>query len=111
MKLVELSQFLCYHGTISSELGWIILILISKVNADILWIGILEVLWGVMGSIIDTSIKKDVTFHDFMHRFHAEIVTVTKSMELKLEKELVSMDQDPLFLVFLDLRKSYDKLD
>ena len=31
-------------------------------------------------------------------------------MELKLAQELESEDQDPLFLVFLDLRKAYNKL-
>ena len=29
-------------------------------------------------------------------------------MELKLTQEIVSIDQSPLFLVFLDLRKAYD---
>ena len=32
-------------------------------------------------------------------------------MELKPDQELESVDQDPLLLVFLDLRKAYDNLD
>ena len=32
-------------------------------------------------------------------------------MELNLAQELSSIDQDPLFLVFLDLRKAYDTVD
>ena len=32
-------------------------------------------------------------------------------MELKLAQELVSVDQDPLLLVFLDLRKFYYNID
>ena len=32
-------------------------------------------------------------------------------MELKLSQELVSVDQDPVYLVFLDLRKAYYNLD
>ena len=32
-------------------------------------------------------------------------------MDLKLVQELASIDQDPLFLVFLDLRKAYDIVD
>ena len=35
----------------------------------------------------------------------------TAIMELNLEQELASVDQDPLFLVFLDLRKAYESLD
>ena len=32
-------------------------------------------------------------------------------MELNLAQELASIDQDPLFLIFLDLSKSYDTVD
>ena len=32
-------------------------------------------------------------------------------MELNLTQELASMDQDPLFLLFLDLRKAYDTVN
>ena len=32
-------------------------------------------------------------------------------MELNLAQELVSVDHDPLFLVFFDLRKAYDTVD
>ena len=32
-------------------------------------------------------------------------------MEIKLAQELVSVEQDPLFLIFLDIRKAYDNLD
>ena len=32
-------------------------------------------------------------------------------MELKLAQELARIDQDPLFLVFLDLIKAYDTMD
>ena len=32
-------------------------------------------------------------------------------MELKIAQEIASIDQDPLFLVFLDLRKAYDIVD
>ena len=32
-------------------------------------------------------------------------------MELNLAQELIRIDQDPLFLVFLDLQKAYDTVD
>ena len=35
----------------------------------------------------------------------------TANMELKLVQELTGVDQDPLLLVFLEPRKSYDNLD
>ena len=64
-----------------------------------------------MEAIIDTCINKAVKFHDFLHRFCAGRRTGTAIMELKLVQELASVDQDTLFLVFLDLRKEYDNLD
>ena len=63
-----------------------------------------------MGVVIDTRIKKAVTFHDVLHGFHIGRGMGTSIMELKLAQDLASVDQDPIFLVFLDLRKSYDNL-
>ena len=34
-----------------------------------------------------------------------------RKMDQKLAQELSSVDQDPLFIVFLDLRNAYDNLD
>ena len=64
-----------------------------------------------MDAIFDTRIKKAVTFRDVLHRFCAGGETGTAIMELKIMQELACVDQDPIFLVFLDLRKAYDNLD
>ena len=36
---------------------------------------------------------------------------MTAILELKLNQELISIDQDPIFLMFLDLRKEYVTLN
>ena len=59
------------YGTISAHLGRKILILIPKGNEDTQGIGLLEVLWKVIEDIIDTLIKKEVMFHEALHRFCA----------------------------------------
>ena len=64
-----------------------------------------------MGAVIDTRIKKAVTFHDVLHGFHIGRGMGTSIMELNIAQDLASVDQDPIFLVFLDLRKAYDNLD
>ena len=46
-----------------------------------------------------------------MNRFCAGKGAGTAILELKLAQELASVDQDPLLLVLLDLRKAYDNLD
>ena len=45
--------------------------------------------------------------HDVLHGFRAGKGTGTAIMELKLAQELDNIDQDLLFLIFLDLRKAY----
>ena len=61
--------------------------------------------------MIDTWIKLVAQLHCVMHGFCSGRGTGTAIMELKLAQELVSVDQDPLLLVFLDLRNSYYNLE
>ena len=49
--------------------------------------------------------------HGVLHRFRTGIGTGSDIMELKLAQELDSIYQDPLLLVFLDLRKAYNTVD
>ena len=48
---------------------------------------------------------------DFLDGFRSGRGTGTAIMELKLAQDLASIDQDPLFLVFLDILKAYDTVD
>ena len=63
-----------------------------------------------MEVIIDTRINKDVTFHDILHIFRVGVGMGKNIMELNRSQDMESVDQDPLFLVFLDLRRAYDNL-
>ena len=71
----------------------------------------LDVLWKVVEALIDTRIKTVVQFHDVLHGFCAGRGTGTTITELKISQELVSVDQDLLFLALLYLSKAYDNLD
>ena len=61
--------------------------------------------------LIDTCLCASLEMHNIYHGFRAGIGTVTDIMELKLAQDLASIDQDPIFLVFLDLRKAYDTVN
>ena len=87
------------------------LILTPKVNVNTLGIVLLEVVWKVMKAVIYTQIKTVVQLHDVLHRLFLGRDTGTAIMVIKLAQKLASVDQDPIFLVFLDLSKSYDNLD
>ena len=70
----------------------------------------LEVVWKVVEAVIDTQIKSVFQYHGILHGFCTRRGTRTTIIELKLAQELESVDQDPPFLLFLDLRKACDNI-
>ena len=63
------------------------------------------------GVLIDTRLRASLHLHDVLHGFRSGRGEVTAIMELKFPRELASIYHEPLFLVFLDLRKVYDTVD
>ena len=100
-----------HTGEIPQELGWTILVLIPKGNTNIQGIGLLETLWKVVEVLVDTRLRASLQMHDVPRGFRYGRGTVTDMMELKLAQDLSRINQDPLFLLFLDLRKYYDTVD
>ena len=98
-------------GEILQELGCTILVLITKGTNNTRGIGLLETLWKIVEALIDTRLCASLQMHDFLRRFRAGRGTGTAIMELKPAQELASIDQDPIFLLFLDLWKAYDTVD
>ena len=98
-------------GDIPQDLGWNFLVLIPKLVTNTWGIGLLETLWKVVEDLIDTRLRASLQMQDVLHRFRDGRGTGTAIMELMLAQELSSIDQSPLFLVFLDLRKAYDTVD
>ena len=73
-------------------------------------IGVLEILWKIVEAIIDTRIKTVDMFHEVLHGLHTSRVTSTAIMEIKMAQEIAIIDQEPLFMVVLDLRKTCNNL-
>jgi Reverse transcriptase (RNA-dependent DNA polymerase) len=71
----------------------------------------MEVIWKLIEAIIATRVDKVVQFHDCLHAFRHLRGTDTAILEAKLVQELACNDQEPLFYIFLDLRKAYDTID
>ena len=61
-----------------------------------------------MEAIIEIRLRTSVRLHNFLHGFRAGRGMGTPILDLKLAQELDSVDQGPLYLVFLDLQKSYN---
>ena len=104
--LVDLVQHMWRTGKIPQDLGCTILVLITKGTTDTRGIGLLETLWNVVEVMINTRLRASLQIHNVFYGFRTGRGIGTAIMELKLTQELSSIDQDPLFLVFLDLRKS-----
>ena len=68
-------------------------------------------LWTVAEETINTRLRARVRLHNVLHGFRIGRGTEKAILELKLVQELAIMDQDPLFLVFFELRKAYDTVD
>jgi hypothetical protein len=74
-------------------------------------IGLTETLWKIIEAIVDTRCRVAIRFHDILHGFIQRRGTGTAILEAKLAQELAAIENDPLFVVFLDLQKAYDTVD
>ena len=109
--LVDIVQNMWRKGDTPQELRWLVLVLIPKGTTNTQGIGLLETLWKVVEALIDTRLRSRLQMHDVLHGFRAGRGMGMDIMDLKLVQELASIDRDPLFLIFLDLSKSYDTVD
>ena len=109
--MVDLLQHKGPTGEIPQELGWTFLVVIPKGTTDTRDIGMLETLWKVVGALINTGLCASLQMQGVLHGFSPGRGTRTSIMEIKLAQDLASIEQDLLFLVLLDLRKTYDTVD
>lgn len=110
LKLVELIQHQFKTGKIAHEVKWSLLALLPKPDGSMRGVGLIEVIWKLTEAIIDTRVKECIKFHDMLHGFTTTRGTNTAILEAKLQQEYANISQIPLFQVYLDLRKAYDKL-
>ena len=68
-------------------------------------------MWKIVVGILNRRITSSITYHDFFHGFRAGCGTGTATVEAKLLQQLVTMTEEFLCMIFLDLQKVYDELD
>ena len=71
----------------------------------------MEVVWTVVAAIPNRRFTSFITYHDALHGFRSGRVTGTATLEAKLLQQLAAMKEEVLYMIFLDLTKSYDALD
>ena len=99
MCLVDLVNHRWRMGEIPQELGWMTLFLIPKGTTNTRGIGLLQTLWKLVGVLMDTSLHARLQIHDVLHGFRSGRGTGSAIMDLKIDQEFASIDQDPLFLL------------
>ena len=90
---------------------WITMVLIAKDKGKYRRIGLVETIWKVCTSIINSWLRSSIVLHDALHGFRQVSGTGTAIMESKLEQQLAGIFHEPLFQVLLDVRKDYNSLD
>ena len=68
-------------------------------------------MYKVVAVVFNLCLTASTTFHDFLHGFWAGRGTDTSTIEAKLLQQLAALREDVLYVIFLDLQKSYDVLD
>ena len=64
----------------------------------------------VVAAILNRRLTASITFHDFLHGFWAGYGTGTTTLKDKLLHQLASMREEVLYMILLDLHKTYDAL-
>jgi hypothetical protein len=87
-----------------------IIVLLPKGGGDYRGIGLLDPIWKVVEKVMVARLSV-IKLHDCLHGGLPKRGTGTAIMEVKLQQQLAWVEQEPLFQIYLDLRKAYDALD
>ena len=91
-------------------MGWMIIVLLPKGGGDYCGIELLDPMWKVVEKIMVAQLSV-IELHDSLHGGLPRRGTGTAIMEAKLNQQLAWVDQEPLYQIYLDLRKAYNALD
>ena len=74
-------------------------------------ISLVEAMWEVVTVILNRRFTSSITYHNVLNGFWAGRGTGTSTLEAKLIQQLADMREEVLYVIFLDLTKSYGALD
>ena len=109
-KVVSVIQVAFWEGYIPEALMWTTLVLIPKGKWDYIGIGLVETISKVCTSIENSLLQSSILLHNVIHGFKQGRGTGTDIMKAKLKQHLAGIVDEPLFQVFLDVRKAYYSL-
>jgi hypothetical protein len=107
---VSLIQAVWERGTVPTQMSWMIIVLLPKRGGAYRGICLLNPMWKVMEKIMVARLSV-IELHDCLHSKLLRQGMGTAIMEVKLNQQLVWVEQEPLYQIYLDLKKAYDALD
>ena len=69
LKVVAIVQAALQDGTLAEECMWQTVVLITKGKGDFRGIGLIEVLWKAIASLLNHRLTVAISFHDTLHGF------------------------------------------
>ena len=73
-------------------------------------IGLVEVVWKAVTVILNFCFAASITYHESIHGFRSDYGTGNVSLEVKLLQKVMSIREEVLYMIFLDIHKWYDAL-
>ncbi len=107
---VSLIQAVWECGTMLTHMSWMVIVLLLKGGGDYCGIGLLDPMWKVVEKIMVAGLSV-IKLHSCLHGGLPRWDTGTAIMEVKLNQQLAWVKQEPLYQIYLDLKKAYDTLD
>ena len=87
-----------------------VVVLLPKGGGNFRGIGLLDPFWKVVEQIMVCRLCS-IEFHPCLHGGLPKRGMGTVTIEARLAQQLAWMRQEPLYQVFVDLRKAYDHID
>ena len=109
--MVDITQTAFREGKLAEEATWQTVVIIPKGKREFRGIGLMEVNWKVVAVILHLQLTAGIKFHDALHGFREGRGTGASTLKSKPLQQLAAMREEVLYVVFLELTKSYDALD
>ena len=90
---------------------WTTMVLIPNIGGEYRGIGLVETIWKVCTSIMNSRLQSSIVLYDVLHGFRHGRGSGTEIMEAKQEQQLAGIVHKPLCQVFIDVSKAYYSLD
>jgi hypothetical protein len=110
-KNIEIIKLVFTEGDIPISFSYGILVLIPKPDQSFRGIALLETIYKLISMIIHQRLTTSIKLHDVVHGFRANRGTGTSTMNVKLLMQKAKRESNPLYMIFLDIKKAYDTLD